>query len=136
MEKSQAMQVKASQQSCNPILTLGGRVSQGTTLTVLAVAGVGSGLVLGWDSLVAAGLSGLVLAVLPCAAMCALGLCANRMGQKNLVAGRTNSTVPKEAHDSAPASLASTAPGPVEESKTPAPGAPAEGGNPAGATRS
>ena len=53
MEKSQAMQVKASQQSCNPILTLGGRVSQGTTLTVLAVAGVGSGLVLGWDSLVA-----------------------------------------------------------------------------------
>ena len=69
-------------QGCNPILTLGGRVSQRTTLTVLAVAGVGSGLVLGWDSLVAAGVSGLLLAVLPCAAMCALGLCASRMGKK------------------------------------------------------
>ena len=79
MESTQEAQTKA----CNPILTLGGRVGQGTTLTVLAVGGVAAGLILGWDSLVAAGLSGLVLAVLPCAAMCALGLCASRMGKKD-----------------------------------------------------
>ena len=79
MESSQ----EALAKSCNPLLTLGGRVSQGTTLTVLAVAGVGAGLVLGWDSLVALGLSSFILALLPCAAMCALGLCAARMGKKD-----------------------------------------------------
>ena len=43
MERPHEMQARSSAQSCNPILTLGGRVSQGTALTVLAVAGVGSG---------------------------------------------------------------------------------------------
>lgn len=118
MEKSQAMQVEASKQSCNPILTLGGRVSQGTTLTVLAVAAVGAGLVLGWDSLVAAGLSGIVLAVLPCAAMCALGLCARGLGRKD--ADSTTRTPPSEA---ASASLASDAGSAVDESANSAPGA-------------
>ncbi|HEV8553779.1 MAG TPA: hypothetical protein VGR65_10425 [Casimicrobiaceae bacterium] len=37
MAKSQAILAKPSQQSCNPILTLGGCVSQGTMLTVRAV---------------------------------------------------------------------------------------------------
>lgn len=83
MQKSQAEKLEAPERTCNPILTLGGRVSQRTTLTVLAVAAVASGLVLGWDSLAAAGLSGLVLAVLPCVAMCALGLCAARSGGKD-----------------------------------------------------
>ena len=87
MEKSQAIQAKPSPQRCNPVLTLGGRVSQGMTLAALAVAGVGAGLTLGWDSLVAAGLSGLVLAVLPCAVMCALGVCASSMGNKDAGAG-------------------------------------------------
>lgn len=83
MEKSQAMQVKPSQQSCNPILTLGGRVGQGTTLTVLAVAAVGSGLVLGWDSLAALGLTTVIVSLLPCLVMCAAGICASRMGKKS-----------------------------------------------------
>ena len=56
-------------------------VGRGTTLTVLAVGGVGAGLVLGWDSLVALGVSGLILSLLPCLAMCALGICASRMGK-------------------------------------------------------
>jgi len=82
MEQPNEMQARNSAQGCNPILTLGGRISQGTTLTVLAVAGVGSGLVLGWDSLVALGVSTFILALLPCAVMCALGVCASRMGKK------------------------------------------------------
>ena len=113
MQKSQALQVEAAKKACNPILTLGGRVSQGTTLTVLAVAAVGSGLVLGWDSLVAAGLSGIILAVLPCAAMCALGLCARDFGRKDAGASRT---VPKEVDDPASSSLTSAAAGRVDES--------------------
>ena len=91
-------------QGCNPILTLDGRVSQRTTLTVLVVAAIGSGLVLGWDSLVAAGLSGIILAVLPCAAMCAFGLCASRMGKKETAAGTdTQAVPPKEAQPPAAA---------------------------------
>ena len=109
MEESQAMQVKASQQGCNPVLTLGGRVSQGTTLTVLAVAGAGAGLILGWDSLVATGLSGLVLAVLPCAAMCALGLCASRIGH------------PKEAQPPTAETVANAEASAVEKNRAPAP---------------
>jgi len=73
-------QVKAA--GCNPILTLGGRVSQGTTIAVLVAIAVAAGLFFGWDSLVALGVSGIVLSVLPCLAMCALGACASRMGRK------------------------------------------------------
>ena len=82
MEQQHEIQTTKSAPGCNPILTLGGRVGQGTTLTVLALAGVGSGLALGWDSLVALGVSTFILALLPCAVMCALGVCASRMGKK------------------------------------------------------
>lgn len=73
---------QAQRGSCNPILTLGGRVKQGTTVAVLVALALGAGLLFGWDSLVALGVSGLVLSVLPCLAMCALGICASRMGKK------------------------------------------------------
>ena len=42
---------------------------------------VGAGLALGWPWLVAFGLAPLVLSLLPCAAMCAFGLCM--MGSKD-----------------------------------------------------
>lgn len=84
MERPHEMQARNSAQGCNLILTLGGRVSQATVLTVLAVAGLGSGLVLGWNSLVALGVSTFILALLPCAVMCTLGICASRMGKKEL----------------------------------------------------
>ncbi len=98
MENSQAMQAKASPQGCNPILTLGGRIGQGTTLTVLAVAAVGSGLIFGWDSLAALGLTTFIVALLPCLVMCAAGLCMNRMGRQDVGAGTATQAVPpKEA---------------------------------------
>jgi hypothetical protein len=52
-------------------------------LTVLGVAGVAAGLWLGWSSLVAAGLAPLLLGVLPCIAMCALGLCMRHGGKSS-----------------------------------------------------
>ena len=64
-------------------------------LTVLAVAGV----VFRWHWLVALGLASIVLSVVPCLIMCALGLCAYR------VLGRSRCEKPlqgAEATDTAP----------------------------------
>lgn len=44
----------------------------------VAATVVAAGLVFNWNWLVAAGLAPLVLMILPCAAMCALGLCMKR----------------------------------------------------------
>ena len=49
-----------------------------TFLVVLAVAAVGAGFALNWESLVSAGIAPLLLALAPCAAMCALGLCMGK----------------------------------------------------------
>ena len=58
---------------------LGGRRG----LLVLATAIVASGAALNWQWLVAVGAAPLILGVLPCVAMCALGLCMNRMGGRS-----------------------------------------------------
>jgi len=57
---------------------LGGRRG----LVLLAVAVLGAGLYLNWGWLVAAGIAPLLVALAPCAAMCAVGLCMNRAGEK------------------------------------------------------
>jgi hypothetical protein len=44
-------------------------------LILLAVVVIAAGLALNWSWLVAIGLAPIILAVLPCAVMCALGLC-------------------------------------------------------------
>jgi len=126
MERLNATQVRSSAQGCNPILTLGGRISQGTALTVLAVAGVGSGLVLGWDSLVVLGVSTFILALLPCAAMCALGICASRMGKKE--AGGSTAAVsvpPKEVVPPAIVTAAIATANTADKTRALAPDAPA-----------
>jgi hypothetical protein len=58
---------------------LGGRRG----LIVLAVAAVGIGLYFSWGWLAAVGAAPLLLALAPCAAMCALGLCMGRSGGKS-----------------------------------------------------
>ena len=57
----------------------GGR--RGLILLVLAV--IGAGFALNWSWLVAVGVAPVLLAIAPCAAMCALGLCMNKMGGKS-----------------------------------------------------
>lgn len=54
---------------------LGGRRGIIAAAAALAVAGVA----FNWSWLVAAGIAPLLISVLPCVAMCALGLCMNRM---------------------------------------------------------
>jgi hypothetical protein len=58
---------------------LGGRRG----LIALAVIALGAGLISSWGWLVAAGIAPLLLALAPCAAMCALGLCPGKMGGKS-----------------------------------------------------
>lgn len=96
MENSQRIEAKAATRTLEQTITLGGRLSRRTLLIATAVAGMAAGLFLGWNSLVAAGLAPLILAVLPCAAMCALGLCANRLGPKNADSNAGEPATPKE----------------------------------------
>ncbi len=64
------------------ILTFGDRLGRRAAVVVWSMAVIASSLFLGWGWLVAAGLSSIVLAFLPCAAMCALGLCVGSSGKK------------------------------------------------------
>lgn len=65
--------------------TLGGR----RTLIAAGAAVIVAGLAFKWSWLVAAGIAPVLLSVLPCVAMCALGLCMNRMMGGSQSAART-----------------------------------------------
>ena len=79
----------------------GGR--RGAILAAIVVT-AGSGLWFGWPSLVAAGLAPLILAMAPCAVMCALGLCMNMRGRTDLSSGAADrgpgSALPRASADS------------------------------------
>jgi hypothetical protein len=79
---------------------LGGRNGV-IALIVLAVVIGGA---LNWSWLVAIGIAPLLITVLPCVAMCALGLCMNRMG------GRSCSTEASSAETPNPHARAMTSP--------------------------
>lgn len=76
------------------ILTLGDRLGRRIAVVIWLTAAIASGLFLGWGWLVAAGLSSIVLGLLPCAAMCALGLCA---GSGKKCSDQTAAKAPPEA---------------------------------------
>ena len=57
---------------------------------LLAFAVVGLGLAFNWSWLVAAGIAPILVAFAPCAAMCVLGLCMNKMGGKSCSNGKSN----------------------------------------------
>jgi hypothetical protein len=52
-------------------------------IIVLATVAVVAGLTFNWSWLVAAGVAPILLSLLPCAVMCALGLCMTRMGGRS-----------------------------------------------------
>lgn len=76
---------------------LGGRRS----VIALAALAVVAGAALNWSWLVAAGIAPLLVAVLPCAVMCGLGLCLSK------VAGGACSAKQGTAEDAAPSAQAS-----------------------------
>jgi hypothetical protein len=70
---------------------LGGRRG----LIALAVVLVVAAMALNWSWLVAVGIAPLLVAFAPCAAMCALGLCASRMGGKSCSTETNTVAAPK-----------------------------------------
>ena len=100
-----------SEGSSSPVVSgvrrfLGGR--RGLILLAIAVLGVGAFLNWGW--LVAAGIAPLLLAFAPCAAMCALGLCMNKMGGKSCSTKSNASDQNAEATPSTPNAEANPSP--------------------------
>lgn len=82
---------------------LGGRRAW---LVLAALAGLG-GLMLNWSWLVAIGVAPVLIAILPCVAMCALGLCMNRgMGGSCSSEETTRTSAQPEADRSLPGKLA------------------------------
>jgi hypothetical protein len=65
------------------LTTLGSYLRGRRGLIVAALMIVAAGLYLGWGWLAAAGIAPVLVALAPCAAMCALGLCMNKMGGKS-----------------------------------------------------
>lgn len=86
---------------------LGGRRG----LIVLGVLAVGAALVLNWGWLVAVGVAPLLLALAPCAAMCALGLCANKLTGRAEGSDAAKNVTSRQSADAEPASRAN----PVEK---------------------
>ena len=81
---------------CAPAAKSGGLNSR-NVLIGATVAGGAAAMFFGWDWLVAAGVATFIVALAPCAAMCALGLCASRMGKK-AAAPSVAALPPQEAH--------------------------------------
>ena len=64
-------------------------------LLLLGAIALSAGAAFNWSWLVAAGIAPLIMTALPCVAMCALGLCANKMMGKSCSA----ETAPDKAAD-------------------------------------
>jgi len=107
----------ASAQSCCAPAAKSGWLNSRNLLIGAAVAGGGGALFFGWDWLVAAGLATFIVALAPCAVMCALGLCASRMGKKDAGAA-AQAIPPKEAQPLAIETVANAQPGAVEKAKS------------------
>ena len=69
-------------------------------LIIVGMAVIAGGLALNWSWLVAIGLAPLLLTVLPCAAMCALGVCMITKNEKPMGGGPM--TTVSDADDSGP----------------------------------
>lgn len=77
--------IQASETSFRRDFLPAARSRLGGRRALIAVGAViaGVGLAYNWSLLVAAGIAPLLLGVLPCVAMCALGLCMNRMASSS-----------------------------------------------------
>ena len=106
----------ASAQSCCAPAAKTGWLSSRNLLIGLAAVG-GGAMYLGWDWLVAAGVATFIVAMAPCLVMCALGLCASRMGKKE-AAPAAPALPPQEAQPPAVETLTTAQPAVVEKAKS------------------
>ena len=81
---------------------LGGRRG----LWILAGVALVAGAAFNWSWLVAVGIAPIVIAVLPCVAMCALGLCMNKMAGRSCASeSAPQQTIDASLEDASPATL-------------------------------
>jgi len=78
------------------------RLGSRRALIVLGTVAAGSGIVFGWSWLVTIGVAPILLALAPCAAMCALGVCMSRMGGKSCSSQGAESPDPRATGTDAP----------------------------------
>lgn len=69
---------------------------------ILAAVAIAGGLAFNWSWLAAAGIAPLLLAALPCVAMCALGLCMNKVTGGSCKSNQTGNTVAADGESSLP----------------------------------
>jgi hypothetical protein len=107
MEKTPQVDDKAASapSCCTPTAKARWLNSRNVVIGALVVAG--AALYFGWEALVAAGVASVILGVLPCLAMCALGLCMGRSGKKE-TATPTSASRPPEGGEAAPQSTVQT----------------------------
>ncbi|RTM10910.1 MAG: hypothetical protein EKK31_01575 [Hyphomicrobiales bacterium] len=98
-EMSQARQASPRSAFQTFVRTLGGTRGLIAVGAAIAVAGIA----LNWSWLVAVGIAPVLLSLLPCAAMCALGLCMNRMTGRSCstkdVSPEERADIPKASAD-------------------------------------
>lgn len=78
-------------------------------VVLVALAAVGAGLALGWPSLVALGVAPVLVSLLPCAAMCALGVCM--MGAGNRSCHKNSASEAAPGSNPVPATVSARNPG-------------------------
>lgn len=83
----------AAASCCAPAGKAGWLSPRNLLIGALVLGGAGA-LFFGWNWLVAAGFGSLIVGVLPCLAMCALGICASRMGKKQTPQAATTQELP------------------------------------------
>ena len=113
MKQTEGNAPAAAQGCCAPAAKSGWLSSRNLLIGGVLLAGAG-GLFFGWNWLVAAGFASVIIGVLPCLAMCGLGICASRMGKKQSTPAASAPVSPSEAaaEGSVPPSAASNAAGP------------------------
>lgn len=79
-------------------------------ILIVATAAIVAGVAFNWSWLVATGIAPILLTALPCAVMCGLGLCMNRLFGNSCESqsSQSQSTVESSATTSAPAKVAAT----------------------------
>jgi len=78
-------------------------------LIVLAAVALAAGMAFNWSWLVAAGIAPLLITALPCVAMCALGLCMNRMAGRKCSTEDASSSSRTDPGSAPPTQLVGTA---------------------------
>lgn len=72
------------------------RIGRRRALILLGIALAGGGIALNWSWLAAIGVAPVLLSLAPCAAMCALGLCMNKMGGNSCSTAQQPDQSPQE----------------------------------------